>query len=161
VKVRDLKTTVSPVTSDEVAQISAIWLDMMQMHQRTDRCFKLAVDAKKRWESMTVDMVSRNDSFVFGAQQGGRFVGFCIGWIARNPPIYDEPEVGFVSELAVSNEARRQGVGRALMSAARRWFAVRGLQEFQLSTAVWNNDAQEFWRAIGGKPLLIRYRFDT
>jgi hypothetical protein len=33
--------------------------------------------------------------------------------------------------------------------------------EFQLSTAVWNQTAQHFWRAVGGAPLLLRYRFDV
>ena len=86
-------------------------------------------------------------------------LGFAVGWVADNLPIYAATEVGFISELAVAAVARRRRVGAALLQACRQWFARRGLMEFQLATAVWNAPAQAFWRAMGGAPVLVRYRF--
>ena len=73
--------------------------------------------------------------------------------------IYRVSEVGFISEIAVTRLSRRLGVGRALIDGARDWFRARHVLEFQLSTAVWNEQAQQFWKAVGGEPLLVRYRF--
>src|SRR6185437_13756102 len=115
----------------------------------------------QKWQQMVEDMLDRDDTFVFTAFNGEEVVGFCLGWVARNPPIYKVPEVGFVSELAVAKRAQRTGVGRALMKTARAWFQARHLTEFQLSTAVWNEPAKAFWMALGGQSLLIRYRFDV
>ena len=84
-----------------------------------------------------------------------------MGWIARNPKVYLAREVGFLSEVAVAMSMQRRGVGTALVQEARRWFRVRGIDEMQLSTAVWNEPARRFWEAAGGVPLLVRYRFDT
>ena len=58
------------------------------------------------------DVVITND--------GATVLGFCLGWIARNPPIYRVSEVGFISEIAVGREHQRRGVGRALVDEAMR-----------------------------------------
>lgn len=132
----------------------------MELHERTDARFALAEDALARWRSLAHEILGRDDGFLAIAEIGGEPAGFCLGWIARNPAIYRVPEVGFVSEIAVKSAYRRRGVGRALIDAARAWFRGRGVDEFQLSTAVWNREAQAFWVALGGVPLLVRYRFD-
>lgn len=135
------------------------------MHESSDASFALARDALTRWQQMVEDMLDRDDTFVFtAARSGERYaqpLGFCLGWVARNPPIYKVHEVGFISEIAVAKAAQRQGVGRALMQACQRWFKDRRLTEYQLSTAVWNEPARAFWQAMGGKALLVRYRFDV
>ncbi|MEO1175202.1 MAG: GNAT family N-acetyltransferase, partial [Myxococcota bacterium] len=91
----------------------------------------------------------------------GRVAGYCLGWLARNPPIYSVSTVGFISELAVRAEDRRRGVGTALIGSARGWFDARGVTEFQLATAVWNDRAQSFWAGLGGRPILTRFRFEV
>ena len=131
----------------------------MQMHEETDASFALAADGLERWEEMVLDLMGRQDTFVIVAELDRRVVGFCLGWVARNPNIYKVSEVGFISEIAVVSGARRQGVGRSLIAAARAWFQTHELDHFQLSTAVWNLEAQRFWEAVGGRPLLVRYSF--
>ncbi len=144
---------------EDVASLSVIWQELMDMHERTDERFALAPDALFRWRSLAHEVLDRDDGFLLVAERRGQLAGFCLGWLAKNPVIYRVTEVGFVSEIAVTASARRHGVGRALISAVRDWFRKRGVREFQLSTAVWNLDAQAFWKSLGGDPLLLRYRF--
>lgn len=155
--------TVRPARREDVEGLKTIWRELMQMHEDYDRSFALARDSLQKWQHMVEDMLERDDTFVLVAIPEGsnEVVGFCLGWVARNPPIYRTPEVGFVSELAVAKRLQRTGIGRALMAQARAWFAARDLPEFQLSTAVWNEPARAFWQALGGQPLLVRYRFDV
>ena len=82
--------------------------------------------------------------------------------IARPPSVTPgfAARVSFTLKIAVTTSHKRRGVGRLLIGAASEWFAQRGLKEFQLSTAVWNEGAHAFWKAMGGEPLLMRYRFD-
>jgi ribosomal protein S18 acetylase RimI-like enzyme len=143
----------------DLAALSKIWMELMQMHQTNDARFTLASEPLARWRSLAEDMLSRQDGFVLAAERDASLVGFCLGWVAYNPPIYELREVGFISELAVAKSAQRRGVGTALVDAAAAWFRDRGLEEFQLSTAVWNEPARAFWRRLGGEELLVRYRF--
>ncbi len=143
----------------DVPALAAIWQELMDLHEQTDDRFALADDAVARWRSLAHEILGREDGFLVLAEVDGAPAGFCLGWLAKNPAIYRVPEVGFVSEIAVTRASRRQGVGRALIAAAREWFRGHDVGEFQLSTAVWNHDAQAFWEALGGEPLLTRYRF--
>lgn len=144
----------------DLAALSVIWLELMQMHQTSDARFTLASDPLARWRSLAEDMLSRQDGFLLAAERAGTLLGFCLGWVAYNPPIYALREVGFISEIAVARSAQRRGIGTALVDAAGDWFGERGLTEFQLSTAVWNAPARAFWDKLGGEELLVRYRFD-
>jgi ribosomal protein S18 acetylase RimI-like enzyme len=152
---------IRPAALRDLPSLGQIWLELMGLHQERDRHFTLAGDALPRWMRMAEEMLGRNDAFLFKAEVDGRCVGLCLGWVATNPPIYDVREVGFISEVAVLRSAQRRGIGTALIAQARRWFAAQDLHEFQLSTAVWNEAACRFWESVGGKPLLVRYRFDT
>jgi GNAT superfamily N-acetyltransferase len=152
---------IRPATRADVPALFPLWRDMMRSHRAYDAAFSLATDAADSWRQATGDMVARHDSFVLLAEQGAGAVGFITGWIAYNPPIYEARVVGLISEIAVCRHARHRGVGRSLVAAARAWFLARELGEFQLSTAIRNAGARAFWQAQGGKPLLVRYRFDT
>lgn len=148
-------------TRADVAPMLTLWREMMRGHRVYDSAFSLALDAVDSWRQAAADMIERHDSFVLVAERKQALVGFVTGWVAYNPPIYENRVVGLISELMVDRSARHQGVGSSLVAAARAWFAARELDEFQLSTAIRNAGARAFWRAQGGKPLLVRYRFDT
>lgn len=146
---------VRAATGVDLPWMAALWQQMMHRHHRAHPGFALADDAVATWEASMWDMMARPDSFVLAAPR----VGFCCGWVARHPAIYRAQKVGLLSEIAVAQRARRQGVGTALLAAARAWFVARELQEFQLATAMFNGPAQRFFRAQGGTPLLMRYHF--
>ncbi len=153
------RVKVGPARHDELSALGAIWRELMELHASTDPRFALADDALARWTAMAEDLLDRQQGFLLAARAGKTPVGFCLGWIARNPPIYRVPEIGFISEIAVARRHQRRGVGRALICAAVRFFRAHGVDEFQLSTAEWNETACAFWRALGGELLLLRYRF--
>ena len=150
---------VRPARHSDVGALADIWQELMDIHEHTDHRFALAEDAVARWRSLAHEILGREDGFLSVAEVDGAAVGFCLGWLAKNPAIYRGSEVGFISEIAVTRLSRRLGVGRALIDGARDWFRARHVLEFQLSTAVWNEQAQQFWKAVGGEPLLVRYRF--
>jgi ribosomal protein S18 acetylase RimI-like enzyme len=164
---------IAAATVRDVPALARVWLELMQMHEQRDAHYLLADDGVQRWMEMAQEMVWRDDAFLLKAElpcqgpnakdalRATEVVGFCLGWVANNPNIYRHRHVGFISEVAVSQAVRRRGVGRKLMQAAASWFAERGLDEYQLSCAIWNESAQAFWRSLGGEPLLVRYRFNS
>ncbi|MFZ5747004.1 MAG: GNAT family acetyltransferase [Pseudomonadota bacterium] len=56
---------------------------------------------------------------------------------------------GWVYYLAVAAEARRAGVGRALMAAAEAWLQARGAPKVQLMVREDNAAALRFYEALG------------
>ncbi len=151
---------IRPATFADLDDLADIWRELMSLHETFDARFALADDAADRWQALASDMLGREDGCLMTAEHNDKPVGFCLGWVAQNPAIYKVRQVGFISEIAVRSGERRQGVGRALVASAVRWFEEQGLAEFQLSTAIWNEDARRFWQSLGGEELLVRYRFE-
>lgn len=54
-----------------------------------------------------------------------------------------------IGGLVVDANARRQGVGRALMAQAEAWAAEHGYAEIRLRSGLHRTDAHEFYQSIG------------
>ena len=61
-------------------------------------------------------------------------------------------ERGHVADLAVRDDVRRAGVGRALMQAGEAWARERGLPVLSLDVWSTNQPALAFYRALGYRP---------
>ena len=87
---------------------------------------------------------------VFGAPAED---GSLLGWVhVCDRLLLIDPPSAFVEGLVVGREARRRGVGRALMAAAEGWAAGRGALTMRLRSAATRADAHGFYRALGYSP---------
>ena len=104
------------------------------------------------WKPSTfAGLFQRDDTDLFGAERDGRLVGYAICWTT-----IDQSELG---NLAVAREARRSGVGRALLRAVMPRLAERGSRECFLEVRVSNAAAQELYRSFGFEIVGSRRRY--
>jgi GNAT superfamily N-acetyltransferase len=98
--------------------------------------------------------IDSHDCVVLVAEdESGDFVGFCTGY-------QDMHSVRFgyrvwVEDLAVDPERRSQGIGKALLDAAKAWARERGATHMELDSAETRADAHRFyereqpsWRSV-------------
>ena len=81
----------------------------------------------------------------------GAILGFVQLTIRDTPPIpiLVPRRIAFVETLAVRDEARRTGIGRALMDHAHRWAEESGATEIDLNVHEFNQVAINFYRSLG------------
>ena len=80
----------------------------------------------------------------------GRLLGFIYAIERDGLAGYENSEkMGYVEEIAVLDSARKLGVGRALMEAARDEFRRRGYSHFELSSVPGNESARAFYARLG------------
>lgn len=90
-----------------------------------------------------------------GAEQtGARLDGFCCARIGQAPPVLAERERAEITDLGVREEARRRGIGRALVDEALAWIRARGVERVEVRVASGNREGQAFWRALGFGDLM-------
>ena len=94
---------------------------------------------------------------VWVAEAGGVVVGFVH---AGERAHFSGERDGYVGELAVAEHAARRGVGRALLAAAERWAAGRGLRRLTLETGAANGTARAFYAALGYQEEDVRLSRD-
>jgi ribosomal protein S18 acetylase RimI-like enzyme len=83
------------------------------------------------------------------AERDRRAVGFCAVRVETAPPGIGESARALITELYVRPDARRRGVGRALVDAALAWARERGAARVEVRVAARNETGQSFWRSLG------------
>ena len=66
----------------------------------------------------------------------------------------DPPKSGFVADLVVAKYMRGKGVGKALLSAAEKYFATNDCVRFELTVFAPNKSAYSFYVKQGFEPRL-------
>lgn len=97
----------------------------------------------KRGEIALRHTISSHDSNVLVADDGEALVGFCTGY-------QDMHSVRFgyrvwVEDLAVDPGRRSEGVGKALLDAAKDWARERGATHLELDSGIDRPDAHRFY----------------
>ena len=95
------------------------------------------------------------DECVFVADRDAKVIGYI--YAALEPMSWKELRgpAGFIHDVAVAEEARRSGVGTALMKAAIEWLRERGTPRVLLATAARNQAAHPFFRRLGFRDTMI------
>jgi len=103
------------------------------------------------------DRLERAESVVFVAEVDGKAVGF-----VQLYPTFTSigaRRAWILNDLYVAPDARRRGVGRALMDAARRMAEEAGSAWLELATATDNSTAQALYRSCGYEKDVAYDRF--
>ena len=94
------------------------------------------------------ERIENDESVIFAAQSDA---GFIIGFtqLYRSFCSVELKELIYLYDLFVVPAARRTGVARALMEAARQYASARGAVRLTLETAVTNRPAQSLYEELG------------
>ena len=145
---------VRPARPEDAAEASRLWLALQHEQGALHEAFAPSEDAGQRWANDFEAWV-RADAVrcLLVAERDGRLVGLAtaVPWFPA--PIYRASEEVFLTDLFVDPEARRQGVGRALVEAVRGWAGDRGAKRVRLRVVSGNAAAEAFWAALGAEPL--------
>ena len=101
-------------------------------------------------------VLDSEDGRIFVAERNGIVSGYV--YVALEPLSWKELRgpAGFIHDVAVADEARREGIATALMEAAIAWLRERGAPRVILGTAARNTAAQAlFTRRFGFRETML------
>jgi GNAT superfamily N-acetyltransferase len=81
-------------------------------------------------------------------------VGVVFGRITSNKR-YIPPQAGQIDQAFVRTDHRRGGVGSCLVAELCRFFAAEGVTDISLRYVVGNEEASQFWAALGFAPRIV------
>lgn len=136
------------------ARLGQLWQRLLEEQAAMERRLAPAADARERWENDFAHVLRDEAQRLFVAEAGEGVVGFAAARRWSAPPIYAEAHEVFVSELYVVPEARRRGVGQALVEAVKRWARAAGAERLRVAVLSANAAGRQFWQqAQGVEPL--------
>jgi ribosomal protein S18 acetylase RimI-like enzyme len=104
-------------------------------------------------------LLQKRDAVILVAESGGKVVGMCTIQVVISTA--EGGLSGVLEDMIVARDARRQGIGRALLQAAESWAEERGLTRLQLLAESENEAALAFYFKMGwqGTGLVCRRKF--
>jgi GNAT superfamily N-acetyltransferase len=154
------EAVIRTTTAADADAIGMLWAELVAYHRTLDPDLPIAAaDGARRYARLLVQRLHDPNIYACVAESGGRPIGFALGMIVDlAPDIFAEEPCGFLADIYVDAAHRRQGIGRRLVQAVVDWFQERGVSYFDWQVASLNAEGLAFWRALGGRDLMIRMR---
>ncbi len=130
---------------------------LMRVHYAFDalRFLEPGGDDQAGYASFLASQLDDDEAIVYVAVRRGRVVGYV--YAAVEPLSWKDlrDEAGFIHDLLVVDDARRLGVGEALLEQATDWLRERGMPRVLLGTAAQNDTARRLFERRGFRPTMI------
>ena len=118
-KVKRSSAEIRRATANDVPAVVRLWQEMMDIHAALDHLrFRPANDGADYWAEAFVGWLEDEKCYALVADDGGRLVGYIVGWLHQPPPVFQPDVYGFVSDICVAADCRQTGIGRRLFRGA-------------------------------------------
>lgn len=145
---------IRPAQKYDLERIGDLWVILMTYHAELDPRFAIPANGRLHY-IRHINLALRDNNYrVLVAEERGQIIGYIIGYIAENPPMFPQTNYGFIADLCVIRSERRKGTGELLVTDICHWFRQRGMTNVQLNVAHHNEISQSFWRKIGCRDYL-------
>lgn len=132
-------------------------VDQLHREQHLD-LFRKAPDGIVRTPGFIASLIEDPNTCFLVAEQEGEIIGLLIGCMRDTPPvsILVPRRTGYIDNLAVRRDRRRQGVGQAMMQQAEEWARRHGAEALELNVFSFNQGAIRFYEELGYETLMQR-----
>jgi GNAT superfamily N-acetyltransferase len=113
---------------------------------------------EKRAAMALQEATESHDSVVLVAEDGGHLVGFLTAYLDLHSVRFGHRV--WVEDFAVHPDRRSEGIGKALLDAARAWARERGATHLELDSAEARKDAHRFYEREGAQYRSYSFGFE-
>ncbi|MGE0882732.1 MAG: N-acetyltransferase family protein [Blastocatellales bacterium] len=141
--------------ADDLPRVENMWTALYQHQQQNGMLIQLPVNAFDLWVSSIKPLLGRF-AWLFIIERNGELAGFLAGRVRSLPPYFGGAQVGFISEVYVSDDHRQQGLGERLVTTAMEFFSERGLTRVELQVIMNNPAARKLYQRLGWTEELVQ-----
>ena len=148
---RDIEIVIRPATAGDYDALCAIIDEVDTLHRDHLPHIFQKPPGPVRDRAYILDLLADDGVGLFVAEVDGQVAGFVHVLVRDTPPwpVLVPRRRAFVDSLAVGQEFRRRGIGRALMDRAHTWSIAKGAVDIELNVFGFNRPALAFYRALG------------
>ena len=139
---------------EDLLKIAGLWRAFMRYNGDFNKSFETNKKASEIFSREMLEKLKETESRLAVAASDGELIGFCYSYISQKPKYFKLNKFGFIGDLYVSPEDRRNGVGKALVKDAIEFFKKNKIRQIELLVAVKNEGTIKFWESLGFSHLL-------
>ena len=139
---------------EELLKVGRLWGKFMAFNAEFNSSFRVKKKAPEIFSKEMIEKIRDSNCRLTVAEIDGELVGFCYSYISHKPKYFKLEKFGFVGDLFIEPEYRRQGVGRMLVNDTMEFFSRRKVRQIELLVAIKNTNTIKFWESLGFSHLL-------
>jgi len=146
---------IRPARVEDVPAVLPMVEKLCRLHESWDPAkYSFLPDIPQMYDQWLRERAGNRRSVFLVAQTPSpkKIVGFLIGTVERDIPIYRLKEFGFLHDLWVEPEYRNEGVARQMVMLAVEKFKQLGVEQVRLDTAAPNEAARKLFASCGFRP---------
>lgn len=136
---------IRPVQPGDRDPLVALWIDLVDYHRRLDPDYPPTPGMREALGREIDRGLKGSACRIYVAERGAELQGFLFAEI-------EDGGLGWIHELFVAEEARRQGIARGLVGRAQIFFDERGASRLAVRVERLNEGGTRFWEALGFSP---------
>jgi len=149
----------SKAKKEDVKDIVNIWVETIDWHSQIDEDFTLDKEGKMNFSFMVSKALHEPTQVVYVAKVEEEIIGFLFGYIKKHSGFFKKQDIAHISDIAVVESFRRQGIGTKLMEKFEKDFAKENqVDELSLYVHLLNESGVEFYDKLGYSVKLLSMR---
>lgn len=133
----------------DVPAIVALWRESTTLHGARDPVFRPRADGHLAFERFVSGRIGAPDAVVIVADVGGVVAAYGVCVLRSRPDYFEPGEHGLVTDLDVSSDHRRRGLGERVLDGLCGWLRERGIGRVEAEVVSANELSTGFWRKRG------------
>jgi ribosomal protein S18 acetylase RimI-like enzyme len=141
---------IRPATPSDIPNVLPMIAKICALHEAWDPAkFGFLSNPKDRYGRWITARAQDPRSVFLVAEREGRLIGFLLGAVEEEIPIYRIKEFGFIHDIWVEEEYRHEGIARQMVMLAIERFKSIGVPQIRLDTAAVNDSARKLFTSCG------------
>ena len=141
---------IRPATASDISSILPMVQKICDMHRTMDpQRYPFVSDVAERYRGWLRTRSEDADSVLLVAVVADNVVGFIVGEILDEIPVFTLTRYGFLHDLWVEPPFRRRGIARALLIESIAKFKARGISQIRGDTAGKNHESRAMLESLG------------
>lgn len=137
---------------EDVQDLLNLWQMLMDYHKSLDKkSFTLKKNAKSIMKSFFIKNIKSKNSIVLIAEDKPVSIGYLMGFIQKQPPVYENDKYGFLSDAFIREEYRSTGITKNMTKKAEKFFKNKKLKTLSAKVFSGNKKGIKAWNKIGLK----------
>lgn len=155
---QSLNYTIREGRRTDVDDILVLWRQLFEMHAKLDSIFEPAPDGEKYYLKWLNFHFNDRSSEIVVAEISDRIIGYCLAQVKNLPPVLVHRRIGVISDMAIDQEHRDLGIGRALYADMEQRLLKQDISRIELKTATTNQLSNHFWEKVCGFNEFVKVR---
>lgn len=155
---------IRPATLADVEIIGQLWHKLASYHHELDNNLpKPAENGHEIYARQLAGRLADSHTRILVAEdeKTGQVIGFVLGVVVDLvPDMFEQKTGGFLADIYVDTDYRKQGIGKQLVNALIEWFKEQNITYMQWNVSAMNTNARQFWQRLGGHDSMIRMRIN-